>query len=112
MPYDDEEDGIVFVSDGMEIPNAPPRFLSTPPRKLSGMNYRYAAQVTDVDDDPVTFDLTVGPRGMVVDPDTGLVSWVIPDTAFNGQSYRVVLRATDIAGASTDQEFFLNLPAR
>ncbi len=112
VPFDDEEDGTVFVSDGMEIPNAPPRFLSTPPQKLSGTNYRYAAQVTDVDDDPVTFDLAVGPKGMVVDPDTGLVSWAIPDTAFSGQSYRVVLRATDIAGASTDQEFFLNLPAR
>ena len=67
--------------------------------------YTYAAGATDVDGDPVTYQLVEAPQGATLDGESGLLTWQPTQPGV----YHFVLRADDGKGASVDQGFDLEV---
>ncbi|MEG5129330.1 putative Ig domain-containing protein [Microcoleus sp. ARI1-B5] len=60
-------------------PNRPPVFTSTPVVDAwIDKPYRYDGFASDPDSDTVNYSLILGPEGMTVNPQTGLVEWTPP----------------------------------
>uniref|UniRef100_UPI0039C6F2A7 Ig-like domain-containing protein n=1 Tax=Nostoc sp. CCY 9925 TaxID=3103865 RepID=UPI0039C6F2A7 len=61
-------------------PNRPPLFTSTPVvDAYINQLYKYDANAIDLDEDyPLSYSLILGPNGMTVNPDTGVVEWTPP----------------------------------
>ncbi|MEG5146790.1 putative Ig domain-containing protein, partial [Microcoleus sp. AT8-B6] len=60
-------------------PNRPPIFTSTPVVDAAvNTPYRYDADAKDPDSDTLTYNLVLGPEGMRVNPETGIVQWTPP----------------------------------
>jgi RHS repeat-associated protein len=88
--------------------NQSPQFSSTPPATATtGTNYHYKAIASDRDGDPLTYDLTVKPDGMVVDPHTGNLNWTPTDHQAGAQS--VILRVQDGRGGVALQSFTIQV---
>jgi RHS repeat-associated protein len=88
--------------------NDPPTFTSVPPTEATvGQQFYYDAAASDPDGDPLTFDLTVRPAGMAVDPATGIVLWT-PDAGQVG-SQDVILRVQDGRGGVALQAFVVTV---
>ncbi|MBD2491385.1 Ig-like domain-containing protein [Aulosira sp. FACHB-615] len=84
--------------------NSPPTFLSQPTTTaMAGQKFRYKPIASDPDGDPVSYSLKVGPDGMVIDPTTGLISWV--PTANDLGLHDVILSVADGRGEQTLQSF-------
>ena len=95
-----------FTIDVEEALNAPPRIISEPPLAGAdvGAEYVYEVEAYDPDvDDVLTFVLTAGPEGMVVEVSTGLITW----SAVLGQfgEYAVRIEVSDGRGGSDSQDF-------
>jgi RHS repeat-associated protein len=77
--------------------NRAPRIISPPLLTgATGELYRYAAVATDLDNDPLAFDLVVAPPGMTIDPASGLIVWrPLPE---NVGDNNVILRVRDGRG--------------
>ena len=87
-----------------------PAFVSSAPDAAEvGDLYRYAPVVSNPDGRPVTFDLSVAPPGMAVDPVTGVVGW-IPAASQTG-SQLVLLRVRDDRGLVDIQDFTIDVAA-
>lgn len=57
----------------------PPKITSQPVTQvLPGQDYQYGVQVTDADNDTLTYHLTTSPSGMTINPSTGLIDWPTP----------------------------------
>jgi hypothetical protein len=84
-PFDwNGAEGQMYQSQLVVIRNSPPEVISLPPESLSKGNvYTYQVKAKDLDNDPVTFSLSDdAPKGMTIDPATGLITWAIsPGTA-------------------------------
>ena len=87
--------------------NHPPRFQTEPVTDAqAGASYSYDADAIDLDvTDTISYSLELGPDGMSIDPDTGVVSYA--PTAASAPSADVTLRASDNRGAYTDQSYSL-----
>ncbi len=84
--------------------NRPPLFTSTPPVQIpTGGSYQYAAFASDLDGDSLSFSLLAAPAGVVVDGNSGLVTWT---PAQPGQ-HSLVLQADDGRGGRTTQAWTL-----
>lgn len=70
-------------------------------QSLGGDNtYRATIEAADAEGDPVKFALKTGPPGMNIDPDTGIVQWLVrPEET--GSGYEVQVAARDSEGAET-----------
>ena len=73
---------------------------AAPTTATVGQLYRYAAQVTDPDGDPLTFTLPAAPAGMTVDANTGVVVWTPTPDQVTDPNYpqNMVLRVSDGRG--------------
>ncbi|WP_182864853.1 putative Ig domain-containing protein [Rhodopirellula sp. JC639] len=88
--------------------NQLPEIISVPPTHwVSGRDYRYDAVARDPDGDPVSWELTVAPRGMSIDPYTGVVRWT-PDESQIG-SHFVEVTATDVLVGQATQRFGIDV---
>ncbi|MCA9192049.1 MAG: putative Ig domain-containing protein [Planctomycetales bacterium] len=88
---------------GADTGNHPPQFVSTPLTTIPhGELYRYLVTANDQDNDPMSFDLVVAPKGMTVDA-TGAVVWR-PVTDQVGDN-NVILRVRDGRGGIALQSF-------
>ena len=68
-------------------PNRPPIFTSTPVVDAAvNTPYRYDADATDPDSDTLTYNLVLGPEGMKVNPETGIVEWTPPSATVFGDT--------------------------
>lgn len=86
--------------------NRPPVFLSAPNTgALPGSNYRYPAEARDADNDQLQFELLERPAGMLVDANSGLVSY---DAAQAG-NYAIAIRVSDERGGTATQRFNLSV---
>ncbi|HEV8298910.1 MAG TPA: putative Ig domain-containing protein, partial [Acidimicrobiales bacterium] len=86
-------------------PNSAPQFATAPPTAAKATReYRYDADATDVDGDPLTYSFSSAPAGMTIDATTGLIRWT-PDSA---GSAAVVVRASD-GRAYTEQSFTIDV---
>ncbi|AMV71793.1 hypothetical protein JCM30471_01480 [Desulfuromonas carbonis] len=107
IPSDGRDQGEPFVGGNLVVPNGPPHFTSTPPAVVPDTGFRYQAEATDPDNDPLTYRLEEAPPGMQVDEKTGLIAWAFPPGTAGSWTIRVV--ATDPDGMQARQEFSLTL---
>ena len=112
---------VVEVSDGrggtdtqrfeilvQETGNVRPRFESLPPRTVvAGELYRYDPEVTDPEDDPLTFELVQAPAGMAVDRTGGTTVWVPVGSQVG--DHNVLLRVGDDHDNSDVQSFTITV---
>jgi fibro-slime domain-containing protein/RHS repeat-associated protein len=86
------------------VPNRAPAFTTVPALEAAPDRlFRYGAAATDPDGDTVTYALEVGPPGMRVERDTGVMSWT-PAAGQTG-NYPVVITANDGRGGIATQSF-------
>lgn len=72
-PYDKEDSGKT-VRITRKVLNSLPVFSESKP-VFDGTVYSYQMQVTDPDNDALSFKLRKGPDGMNIDPASGLITW-------------------------------------
>jgi hypothetical protein len=84
--------------------NVDPEFISLPPTApiKTGGRLIYQAAATDLNGDPLSYDLVVNPEGMTISPD-GTLSWV-PGNEQLGQ-HQVIIRVKDDRGGIALQAF-------
>ena len=89
--------------------NAGPTIVSSPETQArAGTPYVYDAEATDPNPgDPLTFSLDIGPSGMIIDPDTGLIQWT-PE-ACQGGDFEVTVRVEDGEGLFDTQTYTLTV---
>lgn len=105
-PFDGQEEGPVYQSYVMTVPNAPPRITSQPPQNFEALEYQYQAKASDPDGDQLAYQLAQAPPGMAINA-AGLVTW--PLTGVKPGVYPVKIVISDPEGAEVTQEFNLTL---
>ena len=108
-PFDGQDEGPVYQSYVITVPNAPPQITSQPPRKFETLEYHYQVNATDPDGDHLRYQLSKAPQGMTVSH-AGLVSWLL--TGVQPGVYPMKIVVSDAEGAEDFQEFSLTLGAR
>ena len=89
--------------------NRNPVVITTPViRGGEGYLYTYDVNATDPDSDPITYSLLSPPVGMVVDGNTGIITWR-PSSVGN---YSVAVQARDSLGGNTDQNYTLTIVSK
>lgn len=106
-PNDGFENGQFFQGVEMVIPNGPPKFVSEPPKQFQGQSYQYQVRVDDPDGDQLTYSLETAPKGMEIDPKSGLLSWTFSKS--DSGEHRIRIVAKDPEGLGAYQEYALNL---
>jgi RHS repeat-associated protein len=89
--------------------NRPPVIVTVAPTVGTvGAPYVYDVDATDPDTgDTLSYSLTASPQGMLINAQTGLISWT-PSPAQTG-AQGVTVRATDAAGLFATQSFSINV---
>jgi hypothetical protein len=84
--------------------NTAPRIISTAiTQGAVGQEYRYQVVATDAENDAITYSLVKRPQGMLIDAQTGVISWT---PRFTG-TYEIQVQAKDSEGASSIQTYEL-----
>lgn len=104
---DGEGPGEVYYPLPIIIPNAPPRFTSSPPMEFKSLTYTYYVRAEDADGDPIRFSLTSAPAGMTIDPETGSMDWIIGRGDTGDHTIEVV--AEDGFGGKAFQKYTLSI---
>jgi hypothetical protein len=104
---DREVQGPPKKSEPVTISNSPPLIVSSPSISVEGSPYLYQVRASDPDDDPITFTLKSGPKGMEMDKKTGLIRWEIQREKKG--SHSIEIEAADNEGAKSLQRFTLNV---
>ena len=108
-PYDMEGTGEEVTSREILILNSAPIITSSPKaRRLKSTLYRYQVAANDPDGDAITFSLSPSsPRGMTIDPQTGLIEWRIGRN--DAGSHTIEIIATDGDEGRCTQKYTLNI---
>jgi hypothetical protein len=109
-PEDRETLGIPKKSERLIISNSPPLILSSPPTSVEKTTYIYQVRANDPDQDPITFALKSGPKGMEMDKKTGLIKWEIRKEDVGTHS--IEIEVSDDAGAKSTQRYTLTINFR
>jgi hypothetical protein len=104
-PDDRETLGAPRKSDPVLVVNSPPVITSSPPISAQGNVYQYQVNVSDPDQDPITFTLKLGPKGMEIDKKTGLLRWEIRQE--DKGTHTIEIEASDNEGAKSLQRYTL-----
>lgn len=107
IPSDADDAGRAYIPLAITIPNAPPRFTTTPSVAFESAVYQYEAHADDADGDDVRYSLASAPAGMTIDPATGRLTW--PITNQPSGRYTVEVVAEDGVGGRTSQHVTLTL---
>ena len=110
IPDDREVTGVPKKSDVVVISNSPPVIVSSPPVSIEGSKYIYQVKANDPDNDPVTFVLKSGPKGMEIDQNTGLIRWEIRKE--DKGTHQIEIEASDNDGARSTQRYGLTVEFR
>ncbi|QDV25744.1 putative Ig domain-containing protein [Aureliella helgolandensis] len=85
-------------------------FVTTPSTTIEArQTFHYASVAMGIAADAITYDLSLAPAGMTIDPQTGLVAWR-PSIDQVGE-HLVILRATNVSGSISLHDFNLNVTA-
>ena len=106
-PDDRETLGTPKKSEPLVISNSPPFIASSPPTSVEKSTYIYQVRANDPDNDPITFTLKSGPKGMEMDKNTGLIRWEIGRK--DKGSHSVEIEVSDSEGAKTTQRYTLTI---
>ena len=109
-PDDREILGTPKKSEPLIISNSPPVILSSPPAAVEKTSYIYQVKANDPDNDPVTFTLKSGPKGMEMDKETGLIKWEIQKK--DKGIHSVEIETSDDEGAKSIQRYTLTIDFR
>jgi hypothetical protein len=104
-PDDRETLGSPKKSETLIISNSPPIILSSPPTSVEKETYIYQVKANDPDNDPITYALKSGPKGMEMNKKTGLIRWEIRKE--DKGSHSVEIEVSDDAGAKSIQRYTL-----
>lgn len=96
-----------FISLPIETGNASPQIISEPPSTLTDQGFSYLVKATDPDADPLTFQMAEAPAGMVIDSQSGQITWQF-DTMPQGV-FPVKIIVEDGYDGRAEQTFELNL---
>lgn len=91
----------------MVVVNSSPDIISEPAQEIIDNTYRYKVEGADPDGDHLTFSLSEGPVGMIIDPQGGLLTWSIDPEWAGNTAVSVVVE--DGFGGRIEQNFELNL---
>ncbi len=84
--------------------NTPPAILSSPITEAAvSQSYEYRVRAQDAEGDVLTYALPIAPSGMVIDSNTGIITWN-PGVAQVG-SFSVQVSASDGQGGVATQDF-------
>ncbi len=108
-PYDMESTGEDVISQEIVIFNSAPIITSSPKaQKMKSSLYRYQVVAEDPDGDPISFSLSPSsPRGMTIDPQTGLIQWKIGRS--DAGTHTVEIIATDGDEGTCTQKYSLSI---
>ncbi|GIW98484.1 MAG: hypothetical protein KatS3mg111_1817 [Pirellulaceae bacterium] len=85
-------------------------FVTSPHTSVEArQTFRYAALATSITGQPVTYDLSLAPDGMTVDPASGLVAW--RPTIDQLGEHTIILRARDASQSVALQDFLVTVSA-
>jgi len=88
--------------------NRTPVITSVPPsRALEEQMFQYNPVALDADHDPLTWSLSVAPRGMSIDPESGTIRWMPDDTQLG--EHQVAVTVTDPLLGKFTQRFTLQV---
>jgi hypothetical protein len=104
----DVESPLVVESEFI-IPNSPPKIVSEPPLEIKDGKFDYTVEAEDPDGEDVEFLLRKSPKGMTIEPASGLISWDFTQEK-PGTEYKIEIVATDPDGLSYTQELTLTIP--
>ncbi len=107
IPSDGQDEGSLFRSTLISIPNAPPRFLSKPPTEIQGTTLTYTAVAEDPDGGRIVYSLDKAPPGMTIDAASGYLVWEVP-ADWSGLA-QVEVVAEDSYGERFVQRFNLDI---
>jgi hypothetical protein len=107
VPEDGESTGAAYRTGDIEVANAPPRFVTTPPASFRAATYVYRARAEDADGDPLSYALESGPEGMTVDEGSGEVRWTVGKDQAGEHTVRITVDDGD--GRQDVQEFRLEI---
>lgn len=107
VPFDGVQEGAPFGGQELVIPDAPPRFVTTPPHQFRASTYSYDARADDPDGDQLTYALESGPEGMNIDPSSGELRWDIGKA--QGGEHLVRIAARDEEGMKDVQEYAVTI---
>ena len=110
VPDDREIMGSPKKSEPVKISNSPPTIISSPPTSIEGTKYVYQVKANDPDNDPVTFALKSGPKGMGIDPKLGLLQWQIHKE--DKGTHSIEIQVSDNEGAKSYQQYTLAIEVR
>jgi len=106
-PDDREILGTPKKSEPIIISNSAPLIVSSPPASVEKTTYVYQVKANDPDNDPLTFILKSGPKGMEMDKKTGLITWEIRKEGKG--SHPVEIEVSDVEGAKSFQRYTLTI---
>ena len=109
-PDDRETLGLPKKSEAVTVVNSAPVITSSPPMKFEGNLYIYQVKANDPDNDPIRFTLKSGPKGMEMNPNTGLIRWEIHKE--DKGDHLIEIEASDNAGAKSTQQYTLTIDFR
>ncbi|MEL4897465.1 putative Ig domain-containing protein [Crocosphaera sp. Alani8] len=104
--------GLAKKASAQSLPPQAPVFTSTAPTGTLtvGEQLFYQVQATDADNDALTFELAIGPQGMVLDAESGILLWE-PTIEQAETLPGVLIRVTDDQGGVATQYFELEVIA-
>ena len=92
----------------LELGNRSPVIISNPAfLATQDETFVYDVEVYEPDGDPVTIELETGPAGVILDPQTGQLSWTPQATDIG--THRIRISALDAAGAAGQQSWDLEV---
>jgi len=110
IPDDREIMGAPKKSEPVKISNSPPAIVSSPPSSIEGTKYVYQVKGKDPDNDPITFKLKSGPKGMRIDPESGIIQWQIQKE--DKGTHSIEIEVSDNEGARSYQQYTLAIEVR
>jgi hypothetical protein len=107
VPFDGKDEGVWKAEGSFTIPNAPPIITSEPLPRIEDGKLSYVLKADDPDGDPIEYTLKNAPRGMTIEPATGLITWEFGEADIGEHMVEIIV--TDSEGARTSQMLTLNI---
>lgn len=107
VPFDGIDEGVWKAEGNFTIPNSPPKILSEPTSRIESGKFTYVIQAEDPDGDSIEFTLKNAPKGMTIEPATGLISWEFDEKDIGEHNVEIVV--SDYEGAKSTQKLTFNI---
>jgi hypothetical protein len=110
IPFDGKDEGVWKAEGSFTMPNSPPIITSEPSPRIVNGKLTYVLKAQDPDGDPIEYTLKNAPRGMTIEPATGLITWEFGEADIGEHTVEIIV--TDSEGARASQTLTLNISPR